>query len=863
VTAEKRGQAPSDVSTSEPVVVEIIVRGVGGETAEEILGGEVYKVSGDRDAGFYRTKQPRDHSDTSCVEPSPPEPACITEAYEWGRLTSGSSMSAGFWLLLPFTLFNVAGWTLPMSNRAAGSWAAPEQPMAPRFSSLVLVRAALVTGALLLTTLYVLWIAAILVGIVACPDQCPADGWLNVDTGIALLCLAWLGLALYVSRSQTLEWYEPDSARRYVGRGTRRLRRNTRLGNGAFWYRWTEYRRLWRWHLGASAFLIGLVAAVATRGAYAVTWRTLLPLGTAFVLFGLASDAERRPERVAGPRVRPTLFLVVPGLVYTAGLAAAFGLGLHLSKGVLEPLDAGSVARSIVLLVQWATVSLFVLMVLALVAQLDKVRFGPSRVIGLLMTGLAAVGLAALFVFPWGWGTAALCLAVVVQAIRGRGPGWTRRIAPILLAAFSVSLAGAGLGSAYALVGYARLGGDEFDALGAPATFQNIVILGLGLAVVVLLILAMLRESTVGDVISEYFRGRESPLGSASQVALKVAPELTAPDLNSRQWRWAKSIARRRKLSDLGPLVPGILAVAAAVVVVATISSYAFEWMRGPRPPLTEIVQIPLLGWERTTTQSRLVSGFFVLFLFPGVWLIRLAARSRDNRRSIAKVWDVMGFWPRRFHAIGAPCYAERAVPELRGRIEHHLRKGRAVIVSAHSQGSVIAYAALVGLVAAPAAQEEDEVVDIRRVALATYGSPLTTMYGPNFPAYFGVTDTFGLLREALAPIAGAGWRSFYRPTDYIGKRVFELPGGVLNPVDAMADVRLPESIRFDSVVNDGVGLSPPPVLAPLHPPESHSNYDREPQFRAWMAHVKASLAELLASPPPSAPPPPAEVPPT
>jgi hypothetical protein len=60
----------------------------------------------------------------------------------------------------------------------------------------------------------------------------------------------------------------------------------------------------------------------------------------------------------------------------------------------------------------------------------------------------------------------------------------------------------------------------------------------------------------------------------------------------------------------------------------------------------------------------------------------------------------------------------------------------------------------------------------------------------------------------------GPAWRSLWRPTDYIGQRVFIAPGGVLDPPDDRADICVPEALQ------------------PLFPPESHSDYEREHQLR-------------------------------
>ena len=67
---------------SDVVVLEI--RGVGGATAEEILGTEVTQLTGDKKAGFFRREEPE-------------EPERHVEAYYWGGLTSGSGTTALWW----------------------------------------------------------------------------------------------------------------------------------------------------------------------------------------------------------------------------------------------------------------------------------------------------------------------------------------------------------------------------------------------------------------------------------------------------------------------------------------------------------------------------------------------------------------------------------------------------------------------------------------------------------------------------------------------------------------------------------------------------------------------------------------------
>ena len=144
------------------------------------------------------------------------------------------------------------------------------------------------------------------------------------------------------------------------------------------------------------------------------------------------------------------------------------------------------------------------------------------------------------------------------------------------------------------------------------------------------------------------------------------------------------------------------------------------------------------------------------------------------KRRTIGVLWDVGTFWPRSYHPLCPPCYAERAVPDLQRRMWWlHDNDGRVMLV-AHSQGTVLAVAALAQTACRP---EGDHP------ALITFGSPVCKLYGWAFPAYFD--------RALLAPLAPGqaarvnDWRNFFYPTDPIGGSVApELSAVGGDPVD-------------------------------------------------------------------------------
>ena len=145
--------------------------------------------------------------------------------------------------------------------------------------------------------------------------------------------------------------------------------------------------------------------------------------------------------------------------------------------------------------------------------------------------------------------------------------------------------------------------------------------------------------------------------------------------------------------------------------------------------------------WERYDSLGPLATVGMYVALALGLGLVLLFSRVRTSegtRKSVGVLWDLTTFWPRAAHPLAPPCYAERVVPELRTRVDwalhyldehgNDLRAGNQVVLSGHSQGSVIVCAVLSRLPRA----------DLRRVRVITYGSQIRALYGRIFPAVFG-----------------------------------------------------------------------------------------------------------------------------
>lgn len=822
----------SDVS--EVVVLEI--RGVGGATAEEILDADVEQLTGDKKAGFFRRRgtQGQPH----------------VEAYYWGGLTSGSGKTALWWVLFPFTLLNVAGWMFrPLDEET-------ERLKEPAGSSLVFGRLLIVAGGLVLTALYLTWIVILTTDILAIDCGSDAEclqGWYmapmrwfdghllwRLTVGLFLAGLVVFALfRLTLATQDKLEGFEPNPTYRAAGGASGgRLRRNTNLEHLRFWYRWEEHRRLTRWHIGV---------AVATLG-------------------GLAGYAN---ARLSWPEASGLLHLSVVGVVLLA-VAAIFLLTGPERHGTSAPGSyAGTLnGRRFLWTAFHSAVGLVAGILVWWLTNVFDVRTS-SGALGLIRgVHWLAFGL---------YGFALVLLGVLWYRRRRshrdsqfNHPGF-RVLAPAIASGLAVYITAVGFGSLAHLVGRLTIGADAVDARGYNIGLVDLFAVGVVLVAAWLVIELVLARRNIADVKQDYTSDEEG-----------FFPPDT--ELTSRQRAWAKQVAQARKLSDAGRNADRMLTALVAILIVGQVAQLIESGTLRSHG-----YTAPLFGWEPIAWLHAAAAGAFVLYLFPGLQLIRQAWRDKKARRQTAKVWDVLNFWPRRFHPLAAPCYGERAVPEFRYRVKQYLAEGKKVLVCAHSQGAVIVFAALMQIAGENEEQEpfelppedareydradatepeqaqqiqpitkyreldrlvkeaaKDKEVDksqvdsivletdkpLEAVGLVTFGNPITQLYGPFFPTHFGTYGRLAQLRRKLfrfhPPLDGNAWRSFYRPTDYIGKSVFVLPGGVLEAQDGpWTDMRLPEADR---------------AMLPI---EAHSNYPTEDELIEWYKKVVDQMTNL------------------
>ncbi|MGH2770131.1 MAG: hypothetical protein ACRDJF_06355, partial [Actinomycetota bacterium] len=290
------------------------------------------------------------------------------------------------------------------------------------------------------------------------------------------------------------------------------------------------------------------------------------------------------------------------------------------------------------------------------------------------------------------------------------------------------------------------------------------------------------------------------------------------PGALSDEETWVKGIARFERLARAVKVID--LPISALVSLVLIVAGLSFllrldlgGWRVRPFPPLPAG-----LHWL-STVSTWLVS----LLPLGGIALLQRSWRSIRSRRQVAILWDLGTFWPRWHHPWAPPCYAERAIPDLQHRLMRLTGERGRVILSAHSQGTLFAVIALATL----------PRPHLERVAMVTYGSPLSYLYRRLFPDHFG-RGVLAPLAAGLCPAPDVGglkrWRNFWRRTDPIG-------GPIFIERDQASDQ---DPVQDRELIDPWQRMHPPGE--PWSRVWGHSGYREDPRFSAHIAQLSRAL---------------------
>ncbi|MEV6792942.1 hypothetical protein AB0M87_13255 [Streptomyces sp. NPDC051320] len=752
--------APSARESAGPAL-ELLVHGVGGTTPQEMLGDpRTVRVSGDETAAVYRCADDVD----AAQHPERYRDRPVPEAYVWCNLTSGNGSRALWLLLLPFMVVNLAHWMLPASHRMPKS--ARLYGLLVRLVALsltVLLVAAVCEVALDLTA----WQCA---GSTGCSKGRSWLGFLSVAHGgwwsqpgrrlaVAALAPTALTALLWYLSNRTWSAYESQQplSGEFHAEDVDPSHRPA-LGRPGFWYGRRLVARLRAAHT-AAGFLT--VAAALTLAAAGFDRRAS---GTLLEAFGRLLEV-------------------------TLLIAAAVVVWVVCRRGRTETRLDEELDRAVVTLLPGLSLALLVLS--AGYAAWSRPGWASHGTLpGDRTFGVITVAQLALVVV----------LGAVAVVRRRRAPGGgavLRGLGGPAVALLACALAGVMTG------GVAQRMADWLDGPGTPGmgSAGSIpgppVLLSWQASVIPVLLLVLLIPAAVCAVRTRRSRNR---------IAEKVMQDYPGESPDTVRTRQIAGVRARARLTDAAPWFLGIIAVVTLLLGAGAVAGAGLSGEVPGRAARSAPALIASAAQSVQALGSWLVGLGFILFVTCG----RRAYRDASARRTIGILWDVGTFWPRAAHPFAPPCYAERAVPDLTWRMFTwtDLTGGR-LVISGHSQGSVLAAAAVWQL---PARTR-------RRVALLTYGSPLERLYGRWFPAYFGPVCLDGLHREVHC------WRNLWRSTDPIGGEV--MPGGDVDRgplLDPLAYGRTRDH----------------PLPAPIL---GHSDYQADPVFTGERAALLARLA--------------------
>lgn len=729
------------------IALELLVHGVGGTTPQEMLDDpRTVRITGDDTAAVFRRSDDVDAED----RPDDYRGRPVPEAYVWCNLTSGNSARALWLLLLPFMVVNLAHWMRPTTHDRART--VRLYGLLVRLAGLTLT-VLLVAAACEVALDLAAWQCA---GTPACAER---NGWLGFlsptvsDGGwwshpgrrlalAAVVPAALTGLLWYLSR-RTWSAYESQQPMSRDAEPDEESG-STSLGRPGFWYGRRLVARLRAAHTAA-----GLLTVAAAVG----------------------SAAARFDRGPGGPALLDTLGRLLDAALVVCAVVVVW---VVCRRGRSEN---------------------------RLDQELDEhlVRRLPLAALGLLALALAYAG--------WdrpGWestgrlpgdptfgaiaffqGLLVIVLAVVAHLLHRTRPD--PRAAMRGLGGPAVVMLACALGGVMS-GGVAQRVADWLDGTGGSIAGPPVLLTWQASVIPPLLVLLL---ALCCWLAWRAWLLRRTELGT---VELDYAGE-------PRDGARTRRIASTRAMATLTDRAPLFVAVTSTATLLLGAGALVGALTDETPSEAADGTYAFVHGAAETAQAlgSWLIGFGFILFVTWG----RRAYKDASARRTIGILWDVGTFWPRAAHPFAPPCYAERAVPDLTWRMATWTRAedDRRLVISGHSQGSVLAAAAAWQLTPA----------DRKRVALLTYGSPLERLYGRWFPAHFGPAALASLHAEVDC------WRNLYRVTDPIGGPI-RLPGSHTPAVDREA---LKDPLAYGRT-------SAHPLPAPIL---GHGDYQADPAF--------------------------------
>jgi hypothetical protein len=853
--AEPAGQA----SARPPRTLELRVHGVNNTTPAALLDlapDGVSLVAGDSLGSFWvPTEQARRAAVPGRRGHVPP--GIRREAYSWGGMVrtipiaSGGSLGGAvagvltrivYALILPFSLGNAAQWTRRLTRES-------DSPGRQAWTAVTsgLIRLFGFTLTLLFTTTAAT--LALDIGAAQCaaqPALCGPLQWLfdpmaQWSPGQRLALWALLpvaaALALWVLSSLSRLRYDqlpgmlhddtetaggaaeaPQPERRRRDPGEPR-REPAVLSRPGFWSNRIT-RHLARAHLSGALLLTGAYVAVQA----SMAWHT----GCS----GLRIDGDCLGTATDEPWF---WFFAGAAIVALLGLVAAAAITtvLPTMREAVEEEHGITWPDQVTRVLLWFAVLVFGA-VCAAVLFAPAPDVGATRLYGAGMTPVvvvtagAVIALAGVFFRPWKTRRRAAWFGCGPAVFMAVSLGVAVGTSSIVLVALGDWLNGSRGPVALVTGSGSAEGGDGLRISSSYVALGALVVVCVLIALALVVVLALLRRRATTERAEAWRTGPET---------VPVTPQdIPVPDSGvlppSPRVLLSRIDAKRRVASRLHLVEPAVawLSIALGAAIVLGIAWTLWAYSRG-----TELWGVFPAGAQRFVVDALSVAMLLLAALAAAVVaLLAMGATAGTGTRPLGIVWDIACFLPQTGHPFGPPCYAERAVPEIAGRINHWLSKDdRRVVLAAHSMGGVLAMSTI-GLLASSGRTRPL----LPRIAVLTFGVQLRPFFGRMLPELLGPevlgTDPLespprllaadpwqrdflarsggsttppdgtpadlgiGRISGSLAPAWEAGkadpvrWVSLWRLTDYLGYPAastvkYDADGGISNQVDRYA----------------------------------------------------------------------------
>ena len=278
--------------------------------------------------------------------------------------------------------------------------------------------------------------------------------------------------------------------------------------------------------------------------------------------------------------------------------------------------------------------------------------------------------------------------------------------------------------------GEVSIGGPAPEAMGIEISRSYValgalILLGLIVSVLIFLAIAFLRPRDVSDRAKAWGAPPATDIDVPGGGVLPPSPRALLSRIQAK-----RRAAARLHLAEAGA---GVVSIALAVAIVIAI---AWTWWA--------TVQNRSL-WSVGENEQLIVNFLDIgMLALAGVGLLLVgvlaAGASSGATRPLGIVWDIACYLPQTGHPFGPPCYAERAVPEIAGRLNAWLRRpDRRAVLAAHSMGGVLAVSSLGVL-----ASVESTRSQLSRISLLTFGIQLRPFFGRMLPELLG-PDVLGI----------------------------------------------------------------------------------------------------------------------